>query len=438
MKDLSTTRFAIGFLCRAVIGTALVLGAITITRRLLIKKALRPTSALLQADRADAVIARLKPARHWAHAYPPLLRKLDFQLVHAYLKLKDYEAAEQYAHAMTDTGNHSSPPPESPWESLLVYPNRIANAILASQSAQLNPNAGMALVREKKDAVRNSLPSPYSHDAAEAQASQQAESVGESDTMALTHAESPTNPVSESIATASTNTLTTQAPIEETPTVPSEPSAPLPPGWGVTITSETRVYSTKGERISNAPVGTLIKVYEQKSSPGGNIVVCSIVLNGHRIPRALIRANEVALYNGPLANTTTEERKLRILHARILAHITSRKAALEAAANPRNPHTETYAEARDAYEHYRTGSQELRHDYEHATGAQRMHLGDKLRLLKHEGIQITEQYETAKANYAEWEAANPVRNTEPNFDQDPNLMRLRKQLNIVEQRIATL
>lgn len=236
--------------------------------------------------------------------------------------------------------------------------------------------------------------------------------------------------------------------LPEMPSMPGMPSLSEPPPsarpspatkpkstgeWGVTIAPEASVYGMDKKRIGRVPAGTLLKVIRQIPNEKDSLVVCTIVVDGKRVPEAVVRKRNTAVHKGPLTDTTSKERDLRVLHARLLAGITMREAQLR---DGDNPHKAAYTEATRTYKQFALKNNALLKEYETATGDRRMKITDELRELKLNRAGVTRRYETAREKYTEWKEKNPE--TKPDFKNDPKLERLRQEVAGVKQKLSAL
>jgi len=226
------------------------------------------------------------------------------------------------------------------------------------------------------------------------------------------------------------------------PTLPGEPVArPTTPAakpkssgqWGVTIVPEASVYGMDKKRLGRVPAGTPFKVIRHVSDENEEVIICTIVLGGKRLPQAIIRKRNAALHDGALGDTTEAERDLRVRHAKLLAGITTRENQLR---DNSNPHRAEYVAASREYKQFAVRNNTLIKEYDSAEGPRRMELADELRKLKLGRAAITKRYEKAKQRYAEWKEKNPA--SSPDYESDPKIKRLRQEVAGVEQKLSTL
>ncbi len=189
-----------------------------------------------------------------------------------------------------------------------------------------------------------------------------------------------------------------------------------------------------GSVLGDTPAGSLLKVLAHKTSAKGDLVICMIMLNGKKLPKAIIRKQDTALHSGAIADTTANERSLRIRHAQLRASVTTRKAQLRDAASDNNPHKAEYVKASSAYRQFARQTNALLKEYKEATGPRRVELADELRACKADRARITETYQAAKQKYAAWKPQAPV--AELDLNNDPVLLRLRQELAKLEQQLT--
>ncbi len=271
----------------------------------------------------------------------------------------------------------------------------------------------------------------------------------------------PASPFVPSTVTPSTGTAPPNEALTALPAMPGMPEMPSKPGiptvpspappsfstpttpdtsadavaWGVATAPETRVYSPQGKLLGNAPAGSLLKVLDRHATAEEEIVVCEIMLNGRRLPKAVVRASEAAIYKGKLSDTSAEERAVRIRHACLLADISARETELKGRALGNNPHRTEYREVAQEYRALAKEANSLKADYEKATGAKRMKIADRLRELKLSEGRVLNRYKDAKKKYSKWKTEHPPR--EVDLSADPQLRQLQQQLAMLEQQIAS-
>ncbi len=228
------------------------------------------------------------------------------------------------------------------------------------------------------------------------------------------------------------------------PSAPGLPDMPSPPavtaesgGWGVTVAPQARVYNLEGKSIGLAPAGSLFKVLASKTSSKGDLIVCTVVVDGKKHPRAIIREGDVVLHGGALADTTAEQRSLCVRHAKLLAGIQARETQLRDASTGNNPHKAEYAKASRAYKQFAKRNNALLKEYEAASGPRRMELANELRSLKLARPRIEEAYQSAKSKYAAWKDQAPPAEA-PDLEGDSELQRLRQEVAKVERQLNTL
>jgi hypothetical protein len=217
---------------------------------------------------------------------------------------------------------------------------------------------------------------------------------------------------------------------------PTPDAAPSEYGWGVTCDPETRIYNEDGKLLGRVPPGSLLKVLDQKQTKEGDLIICSIVLDGRKLTKAIVRSSEAVLYPGNLSDTTEKVRSLCVRHAQILAEIENRKHQLRKEAAGNNPHASTYKQAYREYKEFAEKVNSTRKEYESSTGAKRMKIADELRELKVHESQIVSTYQTEKKKYTAWKRNNssgPI-----NVDADPKVQQMQKDLSQLEQQLMNL
>jgi len=201
----------------------------------------------------------------------------------------------------------------------------------------------------------------------------------------------------------------------------------------VTIVPEASVYGMDKKRLGRVPAGTPFKVIRHVADENEEVVICTVMLDGKRLPEAIIRKRNAALHDGALGDTTEAERSLRVRHAKLLAGITMREKQLR---DDSNPHRAEYVAASREYKQFAVRNNTLIKEYDSSEGARRMELADELRKLKLGRAAITKRYERAKQRYAEWKEKNPA--SSPDYESDPKIKRLRQEVAGVEQKLSTL
>jgi len=331
---------------------------------------------------------------------------------------------------------HTQADESSPWEKSLIYPDRLVNFLLTKYATNLNVNAdtNIALLPDTHPATPHStkiLPDTRLSSIATSVARAKEEHTPP-DTRPPTHnmPNMPTLPSAASSNTRLASVTTSAARAKE------EPVPPDTGEWGVTIAPKAPIYGTNGKLLGRVPAGSLLKVIRHKKTTSGDLVVCTIMLNGRKQAEAFIRLKDTTLHGGSLSATTSEERTLCIRHARLLADITAREKQLKDSAAGRNPHMKEYAKAAREYKQLATKANTLRKAYNSASGPRRMEIADELRNLKHDEVRISQAYKTAKKQKTAWQIEHPA--TEPDLDGDSQLQRLRQEVAAVEQKLTAL
>lgn len=234
------------------------------------------------------------------------------------------------------------------------------------------------------------------------------------------------------------NPLTGQPSSPETPPSPSPADTPAydPDAmWGTVSTADAPLYDSNGRKIRDIPAGSLIDVQEVRSTPSGDVVVCSVRSRHGSFNDVILRRADVELYMGyPLAATTKERRLLGSKRGEILGAIKSRQAALEKAASNRNPHQDEYRDVLRQYKAINDESKQLKEQYEKATGNQRMELANRLRTLKNDQFVLMPKYRDLKQKKEDWERRNQD-NTQ-NTANDPQLRQLNQQLEQIDKQLG--
>jgi len=411
MKSPSA-RYLTAYAVRCVLGTLIVLGAISGARVVKLKHDLSVAAAQLAVAMPEAALAQLQRTDAWIEAYPLLARRADYQRIQANVLLEDRASAQAYATAMATHAPRALASVASPWEKALVFPDWVANRLLGHFAPDLDvaPQAGAALLQGESYSardmahVRTSPPPPAVAQPAQPQR--------------------PGMPTFPDVAKTHTSTDT-----EATATLTATDSQE----WGVTITPATSVYATDGKLLGHVPAGSLLTVSEHKQSTQGDLVVCAIMLNGKRVPAVIVKTKDTTLYVGSIATTTPRQRELCIQRANSLAQIVERRDALNAAAATRNPHAAAYAKAVAEYREFGKRVKSLREAYDKATGPRRMEIADALRELKPDERRIAGAYKAAKQANDAWKTENS--DDVPDVEGDPQIQKLRSDVAALERTL---
>jgi len=213
---------------------------------------------------------------------------------------------------------------------------------------------------------------------------------------------------------------------------PPSPGIPAGTGeWGMTIDSSTSVYSLKGKLMGHLPAGKIFSVVRYKSSPKGDLLICTV---GRSTKQIIIRRKDAILYKCDVSDTTPEQRRLCTEQAKLLGAISSRKAQLKKAARGSNPYAAEYKSALREYKSFAKKNNALLEEYNSSSGPRRMEVADELRLIKEKSARITEEFGAIKTKYKGWKAGHQVKT--PDYKHDPQIKRLQQKLVAVENKLA--
>lgn len=219
-----------------------------------------------------------------------------------------------------------------------------------------------------------------------------------------------------------------QAPLQATTTQPPqpEPAGGLPSGniWAVVTKNEARAYSRNGKFLGRLENATAFDVVKTENTASGKMVIgLDPAGSGNEF---VIRAEDVELAPGSLADITSSERRLRIQKARLLGEIDRLTDPQALAAQ--NPHTEEFRAARAAYRAYGVQVKALTDKRDQSTGHERHQAMEELRKLQVQGVTLSQEYEAAKRKFESWQPAGQ-RQTDEQVDA------LRREVASLDQRL---
>jgi len=213
------------------------------------------------------------------------------------------------------------------------------------------------------------------------------------------------------------------------------PSAPGPSGgeWGVVKNTDSRCYSLEGTFLTRVPPGTLMEIRETRETPTGEMAIGDLHLDGKKVPDRIIKAHDMNIQQGSLAQADPAYRDLHIRQARLTGAIQEEEARLYLEARAKNPHTAEFERVRAEFEAFWAQVRELEAARNTATGKDRMKQVDTLRKMKGQDITLGLQYEKTVKQYNAWNRQNLEKTIT-----SPELTRLTRELARVHAELAAL
>lgn len=399
----------------AVIETLLVLCFISGTRLLYTRASLQNAEKYAAENQSFQVIRELRLAYRWSEAYPAFTDPLQ--------SLYKEAVRQTYRQPLSRADNTEVIPdvPERrfnadipPIEKSLILPDMLVNLIYKRTLAR----------KEQFGAANGTAANGPSFRPSH-------EEIAERPAIAVHdvpyQGDSPRN------STSPDQTAQTQ------PTTTTEPAAADEPNamWGAVTRQDAPVYDKQGKKTRNLPAGSLVDVHETRSSPDGEIILCSVWSKAGTFKDVYLRRDDVELYSGAsLKNSSKEQRMLVSKRAEILGAIEARQKEINAAAGSKNPHLAEYRESLQKIKALNDEAETVKKEYESTTGARRMELGNRLRSFKNEQFVLMPAYQEIKRKKEEWDRAN--KENHPNPADDPLVRQLQQQLDTIDGKLRNV
>jgi hypothetical protein len=203
--------------------------------------------------------------------------------------------------------------------------------------------------------------------------------------------------------------------------------------WAVTVTSETKVYSTNGKYLRRAAAGIVLDVAGIKNTRSGEFALCRPPGTVPGPSPILISTQDLDIRYGDLGDLSAEERGLCSKRGRLIGEIARMKKDLSSSVRTDNPHAGEYLQAKEAYKAFLKKARALQSERDGAEGDRHVRVNDELRAMKGDDIRLGQAFETAKQKYDAWNRSHPREVMD-----DPRLLAMRKNLAYVEDRLTAL
>ncbi len=197
--------------------------------------------------------------------------------------------------------------------------------------------------------------------------------------------------------------------------------------FAVAVGASTRCYDAEGKHCGDLVAGSLVTVTETRNSNGGAIAVCLREGAGAADQPLLVRARDLVIRQGDVAQLPPNVRSLLAEHGRASALLRQkRKQAAE-----RNPHAADYQETMTSYRAFVADVKRLTAARDKAEGDERTRYADQLQAMKNKAPALRDAYETSKREYETWKAAHPN-----SIDGDPEVTVLQHRVDKAAQQLA--
>lgn len=179
--------------------------------------------------------------------------------------------------------------------------------------------------------------------------------------------------------------------------------------WGAVRTQKAPAFDTTGNPIATLAPGTLVEILRTVQRPKSpEMAFCS--LKGEtRLPEEFVmRAYDLVIVPGRLADAPEPARQLRKKEGELLAAVTEAKRKKQEAVNPNNPHSAEYQAAKTAYDAFWKKVAQLTKLRDSTSGDSQVRYSDELQKMKGQDIRLGLALEEAKKKHNQWEAEHPT------------------------------
>lgn len=183
--------------------------------------------------------------------------------------------------------------------------------------------------------------------------------------------------------------------------------------WGVVRGIDAYVFDRTGAAVAPADPGTVVEIAAVRTSATDRVAICRFRGRTEPAGLMLMRLDDLAVRSGAFTRADSDLVSLLVRQAVLTGEIGMQKERVAENGSTGNPHAANYRKTRDALREFLKKAQTLKGRFDASRGSERAELVDRLRMMKQEEVQLSQQFTEAKARFDQWNTTHASGGDEP-------------------------